>query len=53
MQLPDLTGIVRLQLEHGADVNARNTVGRTPLKLATIYGRGETAALLRRHGAEE
>lgn len=40
-------------IEHGADVNAHDTHGRTPLLEARARGHGACAALLLAHGAEE
>jgi hypothetical protein len=39
---------VKQHLADGADVNAKNVDGETPLDLA----KGETAALLRKHGGK-
>jgi ankyrin repeat protein len=36
----------------GADVNAENDAGRTPLYWARAFGKREVEALLRQHGAE-
>jgi|GEM_PF-797093 len=40
-------------LEHGAEVNAKNNEGATPLQIAAQCGHEKVAALLRRHGARE
>ena len=45
--------IVRLLLDHGADVNVKNKAGSTPLAIAVEKGRKAIAELLRRHGARE
>lgn len=44
--------IVKLLLEHGADVRARRGDGRTPWLLARRAGNDELASLLEAHGAE-
>ena len=44
--------IVRLLLEHGADPNARDRNGRTPLHYAAIYGHYEIVKLLTDFGAD-
>ena len=46
--LPDAT---RLLLEHGADINAQNKDGRTPLHVAAENGRVEVVRVLHEHGA--
>jgi ankyrin repeat protein len=43
---------VALLLERGADVNARQQVGYTPLMGAAASGRGDIADLLLQHGAD-
>lgn len=43
--------LVRLLVEAGAEVDADNGGGMTPLMYATLFGRHETAAWLRTHGA--
>lgn len=47
--------IVKVLLDKGADVNARNTDGETPLKWAVEEEEEnkEVAACLRQHGAKE
>ncbi|HKQ18271.1 MAG TPA: ankyrin repeat domain-containing protein [Candidatus Eisenbacteria bacterium] len=44
--------IVRLLLEHGADVNAQDGGGGTPVLLAARWGRGDLMHLLLEHGAD-
>ena len=44
--------VLRLLLEHGADVNAQNRVGRTPLHRASLNGALEVARLLLEHDAD-
>lgn len=45
-------GIVRLVLENGADVDAVNSVGRTPLMEASLWGRVENVIVLLEYGAD-
>ena len=47
-----LTGLVRLLLEHRAEVSGRDDMGTTPLHYAAIKGRKEVALLLLAHGAD-
>jgi Ankyrin repeats (3 copies)/Ankyrin repeats (many copies) len=44
--------VLRLLLEHGADLNAQNRVGRTPLHRASFNGAVEVVRLLLEHGAD-
>jgi hypothetical protein len=44
--------VLRLLLEHGADINARAGDGSTALHRASSYGRLEIVCLLLEHGAE-
>ncbi len=39
-------------IKHGADVNFKNTYGRTPLFKALMHGVHETVELLIKHGAD-
>ena len=45
-------GIVELLIAKGADVNAKNKYGGTPLDLAIARKQTETADLLRKHGGK-
>ncbi len=45
--------VVKLLLEHGADVRSRRADGKTPYALAVRFGQTETAGLLRQYGAED
>jgi ankyrin repeat protein len=42
--------VVRLLLEHGADVEVKINVGLTALQLAADEGHDEVVKLLRKHG---
>ncbi|KAI9436592.1 hypothetical protein H4582DRAFT_1961928 [Lactarius indigo] len=42
----DYPGIVKLLLEHGADVGAKDKFGRTPLQMALVQGKSEIARIL-------
>jgi hypothetical protein len=44
--------ILRLLLQHGADINAQNQGGRTSLHLASFFGALEVVHLLLEHGAD-
>jgi hypothetical protein len=44
--------VVRLLLEHGADINAQTNIGRTPLHWASDWGALEAVRLLLEHGAD-
>jgi ankyrin repeat protein len=44
--------ITELLLAKGADVNAKDGIGRTPLDVAIANDRTETANLLRKHGGK-
>jgi ankyrin repeat protein len=44
--------MIRLLVEHGADINARNGDGSTPMMLAIVNDRFDTAALLLELGAD-
>ena len=44
--------IVKLLIAKGADVNAKFDNGDTPLDMAIVWERTETADLLRKHGAK-
>jgi ankyrin repeat protein len=43
--------IVALLLEHGADIDADNGGGMTPLMFAAMFGRSKVVAPLQAHGA--
>ncbi|NAZ34551.1 MAG: hypothetical protein GU356_09810 [Pyrobaculum sp.] len=44
--------VAKLLLEHGADLNAKNEGGWTPLHLAALNGRVDIVATLLEHGAD-
>ena len=50
--LSKIATVLRLLLEHGADVNARRKNGFTPLHIASIFGILEVVRLLLEHGAD-
>jgi len=43
--------IAVLLLKHGADINADNGAGMTPIMYASLFGRAKAVELLRAHGA--
>ena len=45
--------IVELLIAAGADVNAKNNIGHTPLDSAIEYNQPQIADLLRKHGVPE
>ena len=44
--------VLRLLLEHGADINAQGQTGRTPLHVASQFGAQEVVRVLLKHGAD-
>ncbi len=44
--------VIRLMVEHGADVNVADAKGMTPYRMASRFGRPEIAAFLAQSGAE-
>jgi ankyrin repeat protein len=44
--------IAELLIANGADVNAKNVDGQTPLDVAVDWFNDEIAALLRKHGGK-
>ncbi|KAI0269610.1 ankyrin repeat-containing domain protein, partial [Russula aff. rugulosa BPL654] len=44
--------VVRMLIEHGADVSAQDKEGRTPMYLASQAGRLEVTQILLAHGAD-
>jgi ankyrin repeat protein len=49
----DYGKVVELLINHGANVNAKDWDGKTPMSLAKENGHAEIAELLRKHGAKE
>ncbi|MDP6527170.1 MAG: ankyrin repeat domain-containing protein [Kiritimatiellia bacterium] len=47
-----LKAALQLLIDKGANVNAKDDKGRTPLDLAMINNKTETADLLRKHGGK-
>ena len=45
--------LVELLLNKGAEINAKNNDGQTPLFVASRYGHMDVVELLRRHGGHE
>jgi ankyrin repeat protein len=45
--------VVRLLLEHGANVGAEDNIGRTPFLMASVAGEDKTMQLLLEYGAED
>ena len=43
--------VMRVLLEHGANVGAEDNYGRTAFKIASTHGHGEIIELLSEHGA--
>ena len=50
--LPEKTGTVRLLIDHGANVNAKDQTNSTPLHLASSVGSIDTVRLLIDHSAD-
>ncbi|KAI9436575.1 hypothetical protein H4582DRAFT_1961708 [Lactarius indigo] len=46
MRKGDYPGVVKLILEHGADLGAKNNIGETPLQVALERGKSEIARIL-------
>ena len=51
--LPGRENVAELLLAKGADVNARNNEGSSPLRYAQIWQDPDAVELLRKHGAKE
>ena len=49
---PPLANVARLLLDRGADINARNNSGRTPLHTSTYMERIEVVRVLLERGAD-
>jgi uncharacterized protein len=49
---PDAPQLVEAMLKHGANINAREKDGLTPLQWATMYNRRNTVWVLLEHGAD-
>jgi hypothetical protein len=45
--------LARLFLEHGADINYRDSKGLTSLKASREKGKGKVVGLLKSHGAKD
>jgi ankyrin repeat protein len=45
--------VVRVLLEHGANVGAEDNGGRTPFQIASAKGNDEIMKLLSEHGAKD
>jgi ankyrin repeat protein len=43
------TEVVKCLLQHGADINAEDMEGHTPLNMAFVTGNTEVVRLLRQH----
>ncbi len=48
----DYRDIIKILLAHGADVNAKDNTGRTPLDIVAMNGTPQKAAFLIAHGAD-
>ena len=44
--------IVELLIAEGADVNAKDEEGKTPLDATSVFNKTETADFLRKHGGK-